>query len=90
MPSPRGCIEIFEPIVNMLIPAIIKIEPKRNITITPGKIGARETVSTKTIAQMGKTDESDSFSEPKSNLILSFPPLIIHINIITEPYAKMQ
>jgi hypothetical protein len=65
--------EMFEPMVNMLIPAIIKIEPKRNITITPGKIGARETVSTKTMAQIGKTDESDSLSEPRSSLIFQFP-----------------
>jgi hypothetical protein len=63
---------MLEPMVNMLIPAIIKIEPNKNITITPGKIGAREIVRTKTIAQIGKTDESDSLSEPKSNLI-KFP-----------------
>jgi hypothetical protein len=55
---------MVEPIVKILIPKIRSKAPKRNITITPDNTGAREMLSSKTIAQIGKTECKDSLIDP--------------------------
>lgn len=63
--SPKGSIEIPEPIVKKLIPKIKSNIPNKNNTKTPALIGARLTLKMRTIAAIGKTENTDSFNEFK-------------------------
>jgi hypothetical protein len=61
MPSPKGCMEISEPMVKRLIPKIRVRVPKRNSTKTPVSRGAIDTLSTRTMAKIGNTELMASF-----------------------------
>ena len=68
MPSPKGCMDMPEPMVNRLIPRIKKTVPNMNSTKIPESIDARLTLKIKTIAAMGNTDLADSPIAPLINL----------------------
>lgn len=64
IPSPKGCIDISEPIVKRLIPANKRRVPKINRTRIPVSNGEIEMLSKITIAAIGRTEEMDSLIAP--------------------------
>lgn len=63
MPSPMGSMDIPEPTVKKLIPAIRRRVPKRNSTKTPEFSGAKVMLNIRTIAAIGNTDCNASNNE---------------------------
>ena len=64
IPSPKGCMDISEPIVKRLMPANKSSVPKMNNTRMPASKGDIEMLNKTTIAAMGSTEEMDSFIAP--------------------------
>ena len=77
IPSPRGCIEMVEPIVNKLIPIISISVPNTNKTRIPDSIGAKVTLSSNTSAAIGNTELTDSPIAPRKCLTLNLPSLFV-------------
>ena len=77
IPSPRGCMEIVEPIVNRLIPTINISVPNTNKTRMPESIGAKVTLKNNTSAAIGNTELTDSPIAPRKCLTLNLPSLFV-------------
>lgn len=75
MPSPRGCIDMLEPIVNKLIPIISISLPNTNKTRIPDFIGANVTLNSNTSAAIGNTELTDSAIAPRKCLTFNLPSL---------------
>ena len=60
IPCPIGVMERSTPSVNIPIPMIRRNAPKEKRTITPGANGAIVTLSSSTMAVMGRTENRDS------------------------------
>lgn len=77
IPSPKGSIDIPEPIVKKLIPIISIIVPNKNKTSTPASRDTQVTERIRTITAIGKTEVKDSFAEQKYVSCYNTPIVIL-------------